>query len=464
MDDVARDITEKLYDRYRKNFNTLESLFLSKGKELPSVSESLKIKGETFYSQYLTQIQFDFAIHSCGLTSYPSYLLEQNRGLDKENSLQLSQIQKEELSKIFSEFDINLELFEEATKASRGLWIEYLHSRDIQEYLKVIPKREPGAHLNFTGQVGDILGVLIPNYREVITSLVQSPSFKKITDTSSPQNRMGVISNFFLELFINKHYQCNHFELTKCINCQSDFLPQSNLEWVNRVPPVFCNLCLTLGFSASNDFSKRLGFNLDERRENYLRGVQIYSDYFGFIPPVGYQKRKVIQQLFQSGVSTEEISFAIKVSSLLPWTDSVKEIFGTWAHFLEEAGLLSQRQRGRGGHQSIASDGHLCLSMGERAICEFLSRNSISHEREPMYPIDEKLNPNGLLRGDFLIGDLIIEFAGMMSNPDYSARMKIKEKLAKSRNIPWLKLETSKLDGLNEMLVIINSKVSNPNT
>ena len=81
-----------------------------------------------------------------------------------------------------------------------------------------------------------------------------------------------------------------------------------------------------------------------------------------------------------------------------------------------------------------------------------------------MYPIDEKLNPNGLLRGDFLIGDLIIEFAGMMSNPDYSARMKIKEKLAKSRNIPWLKLETSKLDGLNEMLALINSKVSNSNT
>ena len=64
MDDEARAITVNLYERYRKNFDTLESLFLSKGKELPSVSESLKIKGETFYSQYLTQIQFDFAIHS----------------------------------------------------------------------------------------------------------------------------------------------------------------------------------------------------------------------------------------------------------------------------------------------------------------------------------------------------------------------------------------------------------------
>ena len=189
--------------------------------------------------------------------------------------------------------------------------------------------------------------------------------------------------------------------------------------------------------------------------------MQIYSDYFGFIPPVGYQKRKVIQQLNQSGIPLTDLVYAIKVSSMLPWTDTVKEMFGSWAHFLEGSGLLSQRQRGKGGHQSIATDGHLCLSMGERAICEFLTKNNIFHDKEPMYPIDEKLNPNGLLRGDFLIDTLIIEFAGMMSNPEYAARMKAKEALAKSRNIPWLKLETSKLDDLDEMLSLIKSKVPN---
>ena len=152
----------------------------------------------------------------------------------------------------------------------------------------------------------------------------------------------------------------------------------------------------------------------------------------------------------------------MKVSSLLPWTETIKEMFGSWAHLLEESGLLSQRQRGRGGHQSFASDGHLCLSMGERAVCEFLTKNNVVHEREPMYPFDEKLNPNGLLRGDFLVGRLIIEFAGMMSNTDYAARMKTKEKLAKSRDIPWLKLQTSTLDDLNEMLANINAKLTSP--
>jgi hypothetical protein len=215
-----------------------------------------------------------------------------------------------------------------------------------------------------------------------------------------------------------------------------------------------------MGFSASTDFNKHLGFSPEERKSNYIKGTIAYAEYFGFIPPSDYQKRKVIQQLCKSGIPISELVFAIKVSSLLPWSDSAKKLFGSWSHLLEEAGLLTQSQRGRGGHRSIASDGHLCLSMGERAICEFLTKNGITHEREPMYPFDEVFNPNGLLRGDFLIGGLFIEFAGMMSNPDYAERMKIKEKLAKARKIPWLKLETSSLDDLNEMLIKIENKLA----
>ena len=271
------------------------------------------------------------------------------------------------------------------------------------------------------------------------------------------RSRKGVISDYFLQLFMKKHYKCEHFEPTKCFICERVFYPQCDREWVNRVPPVFCQLCLQMGFSASTDFYKRMGFSIEEREENFIEGVRIYSDFFGFIPPVGYQKRKTIQQLNQAGITLEELSYAIKVSSLLPWTGTVTEMFGSWAHFLEKAGLLSQRQKGRGGHQSIASDGHLCLSMGERAVCEFLAKNGIEHSREPKYPFDENLNPNGLLRGDFYVDGVIIEFAGMMSNPEYASKMKNKSKLAKKNGIPWLKLETAKIDDLREILILIDS-------
>jgi len=155
------------------------------------------------------------------------------------------------------------------------------------------------------------------------------------------------------------------------------------------------------------------------------------------------------------------LNFAMKVSSLLPWKDTVSELFGSWAHLLEKSGLLSARQRGRGGHQSIASDGHHCLSLGERAICEFLTKNGMTHEKEPMYPHHAVLNPNGLLRGDFLVNGMIIEFAGMMSNSEYAERMAEKQKLAKALKIGWMKLEASSLNDLSSMLEKIQNKSRN---
>ena len=123
--------------------------------------------------------------------------------------------------------------------------------------------------------------------------------------------------------------------------------------------------------------------------------------------------------------------------------------------------MLSERKSGRGGYQSIATDGHLCLSLGERAICEYLSKNDLTHDKEPMYPYHEVLNPNNLLRGDFLVNGTIIEFAGMMSNPDYALRMETKQKLAKTLKLKWIKIEAARLVDLDKMLAKINTKASN---
>ena len=76
-----------------------------------------------------------------------------------------------------------------------------------------------------------------------------------------------------------------------------------------------------------------------------------------------------------------------------------------------------------------------------------------------MYPYHEVLNPNNLLRGDFLVNGTIIEFAGMMSNPDYASRMETKQKLAKTLKLKWMKLEAASLNDLDKMLEKIKSKV-----
>jgi len=443
---------EELFQKYRNNFDVLDALFKKKG--ISNSYGDVKVKGEVFTRFAYFDQTIDLTVHSCGQDSYPKELE------GRYNATQyylLSNTQKQELSKKFESFQINLTLFDEAVQVAKGFWIEYLSSRNWETYFNQTPRR-PELILNFTGQLGDILGLIVSDYSKQVLEIAGTPLFKKIDGTDGPRVRQGVISDYFLFLFMRKYYLCSHFESTTCIICTRKFYPQCDREWVNRVPPVFCQLCLQMGFSASDDFYKRLGFSTQERRENYIEGVRAYSEYFGFIPAARYQKRKVIQHLHQAGIPIEELIYAMKVSSLLPWTGTIKQMFGSWSHFLNEAGLLSQKQKGRGGHKSIASDGHLCLSMGERAICEFLTKKGIAHSKEPMYPFDETLNPNGLLRGDFYVEGVIIEFAGMMSNSDYASKMKNKSKLAEKKKIPWLKLETADLDDLLEILPFIDSK------
>lgn len=452
MSDGSASTVEALFKSYRSNFEILESLLSKKGIGLDEVSRQIKVKGETFGPTDLFEGPWDWTLHTCNEEPHPLGLMYSSYFQNHWTyDVKLSSEQTKLLNEEFEKLVFDLDKFQNAVNLVKGFWPDYLQDSETvnAEGLEVSSQQQ-----------GDVLSRITSNYNSVVATLFESKQFKKI-ESFSPLERRGIIADKLFEKFAYKYYKCQHFAQVQCCICKQEFLPQINREWIGKIPPLFCGKCVAMAFSASTDFYKRLGFSAEERKTNFIKGVIEYSEYFGFIPPVGYQKRKVIRQLNKVGIPQEELMYAMKVSSLLPWTGTVKEMFGSWAHFLEEAGLLSQRQRGRGGHQSIASDGHLCLSMGERAICEFLSKNSISHEREPMYPTDEKLNPNGLLRGDFLIGELIIEFAGMMSNQDYAERMKIKEKLAKSRKIPWLKLETSKLDDLNEMLSLIKSKVPN---
>jgi len=449
--ETEKSDVDDLFILYRENYRKLNVLIQKKRQKTSSFNVEIKLKGEVFGSSALSGEPFDFAIHTCGEKTYPSNLTANTYFRNHWTFwTELSPAQVKFIEAAFKKINFDLEVFNNAVSEAKGMWFQYISEKSRRDKIE-----QP----RVTGQSGDILGLMSSNYFDVLETVASDKLFKKI-ETYDPLERKGLISDKFLEIFVDLNYKCEHFEETECVLCLDSFLPQSLYEWPGLIPPMYCGVCLEMGLSASNDFFRRMDFTDVERRAHYVMGVQLYSEYFGFIPAAGNQKRKVMSELFRSGIDVEELTFAMKVSSLLPWKDSVSQLFGSWAHLLEEAGLLTQSQRGRGGHRSIASDGHLCLSMGERAICEFLTKNGISHEREPMYPFDEVFNPNGSLRGDFLIGDLVIEFAGMMSNPDYAERMKSKEKFAKSRKIPWLKLETSSLTDLNEMLIKIEAKLA----
>ena len=279
--------------------------------------------------------------------------------------------------------------------------------------------------------------------------LQHTNKFRKTKLTLS--ERKLCISEYFEMLFTEKYYICEHFEEVICRICSETFYPQSGYEWIGRISPDYCERCLTMAFSGGTDFFRKFKFNENERVKNWELGVKEFTSFFGFVPPKNRKKRMIFEGLTNLSVEKEYMDEAIKVAALLPGWEEMKGHYPSWAHFLESVQLLSEITRSRGS-QSIASDGHHCLSFGERAICELLTRNNLVHEKEPSYPQESELNPGGGLRADFIVGDIYLEFAGMMSREDYKQKMLLKGKLAKRLNMKWIMIEEITVETLDSLL------------
>lgn len=106
-----------------------------------------------------------------------------------------------------------------------------------------------------------------------------------------------------------------------------------------------------------------------------------------------------------------------------PAMQHVKELFGSWLQALVEARVLDEdARRTSRGIQCIAKDGHVCLSLGEKTIDDFLHARGIVHEKEPRYPAAN-------YRADFAVQKVFIEYFGLQGDPDYDEKVKQKQRI-----------------------------------
>jgi len=118
-----------------------------------------------------------------------------------------------------------------------------------------------------------------------------------------------------------------------------------------------------------------------------------------------------------------------KVLKRRPSIKRVKELFGSWLNALVEAGILEDGvRRTSRGIQCLAKDGHVCLSLGEKTIDDFLYRHNIPHEKEAAYPESN-------FRADFSVGDFFIEYFGLTGDTKYDLKTKEKEELCRRHGI-----------------------------
>jgi hypothetical protein len=255
-----------------------------------------------------------------------------------------------------------------------------------------------------------------------------------------------IVSRGLCEYFSRSYAPPELHEMT-CAVCGSQFWPQAHdSESVARIGPIrYCISCLrmrTRDVWTVDDVTDASGEPM------MIRAAQAMYESVGMIPMSTYPRTIL------AGLPNDTRDLWLPAMMVLPSIPTVNNVFGSWAHYLEAAGLLTKASRApRGGYRSIASDGHLALSLGERFVCDWLSDHSITHEKEPRYPRHPDFNPDVRLRADWVIGDCWVELAGRMNITAYEQRMANKRELAKALGLSLLVLLPHELPDIEAIAV-----------
>lgn len=247
--------------------------------------------------------------------------------------------------------------------------------------------------------------------------------------------------------------ECPHYDKNICIICGELARPDlwSNLEM--NIPNEVCSWCWKV-FDYHDQPIFEAGKSPKQVAQEGLAGFKLAVEYMDF--PYWrspYLTRNLIKSLGLRDQKLLTVREAVSVLAAMP-----RHLCGfeSVLHFLSAAGLedVAQPTKGRG-KRTISTCNHLCLSMGERDICEFLFANGIEHEKEPFYAdLLTKDEPNvfGGMRGDYLVGQTVIEYAGLSGNSEYDSKIALKISLCASNGINLIVVYPNELNQLSEKL------------
>lgn len=194
----------------------------------------------------------------------------------------------------------------------------------------------------------------------------------------------------------------------------------------------FCAPCLSQTiFQGSDTLSEESALAYIQDLAALLQRVpsQDFGGGIGDLWDLGFEERLALLNLFQQK----------------PTVRRIKELFGSWLGALIAAGVLEDgTRRTSRGTQCLAKDGHVCLSLGEKTIDDFLYAQGVIHEKEPPYP-------EGNYRADFLVGDVFVEYFGLKGNPDYDAKTRLKKRICKRHGIRLISIYPSELISVKKL-------------
>lgn len=191
-----------------------------------------------------------------------------------------------------------------------------------------------------------------------------------------------------------------------------------------------------------------------------ILGTPKKSDLYGLIPAfvekcgfIPHSDANPINYAFTSRLSSRQWGEVFTAYAIMGGIGHVKKKFGSWFKALAETGALPDGVLPTArGMRCLAQDGHMCHSLDEQRIDDWLSIHHLLHEREPIYPHHTSLNPTGKRRADWKVRDTFIEYFGLIGDQNYEKKMDEKIFLAQEAMINLIAIYPYDLTNLDERL------------
>ncbi len=156
-------------------------------------------------------------------------------------------------------------------------------------------------------------------------------------------------------------------------------------------------------------------------------------------------KKQLIKRLQQSALELKRSPTKREFNS----SSSCQKQFGSWTNALIAAGLAPHRslnQRMYKRRKCVAKDGHICNSVSELIIDNWLFKNNIAHQKEVAYP-------KGKFTADWsLANNIFIEYFGLAQDSRrYDEEIKKKQQICKDSEVTLIEIYSKDLFPKNNL-------------
>jgi len=255
-----------------------------------------------------------------------------------------------------------------------------------------------------------------------------------------------------ISLITEAQDECPCIGYRQCMFCAETFIPTGYAFVELKLGMRACALCAYLASDGEqrwpwseiniNVLSEEIDFGSDLQSQLQSAGTLTY----GGAP----QKDSVsaFRKLRLHALENADYVKGFLTVALRPKEPQVRRVYGYWEQWL-------QRSSANSSNTNKGTDGHTCNSKGEKIICDYLHEKGIEHRREPAYAdfvVGDDQSLVAHFKGDFEVDGVIVEFAGMASDPLYQARLDVKLNHAKKLNLDVMVVGPEDLGDLDAIL------------